>query len=205
MLWLMIRDRQLRSLEFIEPRPRLRSRGWLREIVETALLILTIYALINLSSARYMVQGQSMYPNFDDNQVLYVSRLNYIIGSPERTDIVVFHYPRNPQEDYIKRVIGLPGDLVEIRDTLVYVNGEPLEEPYINEACTPGDCPEGRWQLGPEEYFVMGDNRNHSSDSRAFGPVSRDLIVGEVLVRYWPPQDWGIVNQIGAGAVNGSR
>ena len=180
------------------PRPHLYYRGWLREIVEAILLIVTLYTLINLTSARYMVQGQSMYPSFDDYQVLYISRLNYIVGDPERTDIVVFHYPRNPDEDYIKRVIGLPGDIVEIRNTQVYVNGEPLNEPYINEACNPGDCPENRWNLGPDEFFVMGDNRNHSSDSRAFGPIRRELIVGKVLVRYWPPQDWGLVGQIGA-------
>ncbi len=182
------------------PRPRLRRTSWLREILETILLVVSIYALVNLSSARYMVQGQSMYPNFDDNQILYVSRLNYMFGAPERMDIVVFHFPGNPAEDYIKRIIGLPGDVVEIRDTQVYVNGQALDEPYINEPCTPGRCQDNRWELGPDEYFVMGDNRNHSSDSRSpsVGLVKRQLIVGEVLVRYWPPQDWGIVTQIGA-------
>ena len=179
-------------------RPRLRRPRWFREILDTIVLIVAIYALVNLSSARYMVQGQSMYPNFDDDQVLYISRINYIMGEPNRSDIVVFHYPGNPQEDYIKRVIGLPGDVVEIRDTLVYVNGEPITEPYINEPCDIFHCPDERWELGPDEFFVMGDNRNHSSDSRAFGPVKREFIVGEVLVRYWPPEDWGIVSHIGA-------
>ncbi len=162
------------------------------------MLVVAIYALVNLASARYMVQGQSMYPNFDDEQVLYVSRLHYLLGDPERTDIVVFHFPNDPRDDYIKRVIGVPGDFVEIRDTLVYVNGQALDEPYINEACTPGRCPDKSWMLGPDEFFVMGDNRNHSSDSRAFGPVQRQFIVGEVLVRYWPPHSWGIVTRIGA-------
>ncbi len=181
-----------------QPRPRLRRSHWLREILDTIVLIGAIYALVNLSSARYMVQGQSMFPNFDDNQILYISRLNYLVAEPDRLDIVVFHYPRNPSEDYIKRVIGLPGDVVEIIDTRVFVNGEVLKEPYINEACSVGSCRDNRWELGPDEYFVMGDNRNHSSDSRAFGPVKREFIVGEVLVRYWPPQSWGIVSSIAA-------
>jgi signal peptidase I len=180
------------------PRPELHRTNWLREILDTAMLVIAIYALVNLSSSRYMVQGKSMYPNFDDNQVLYISRLNYMVSQPERMDIVVFHYPDNPQEDYIKRIIGLPHDVVEIRDTLVYVNNQLLEEPYLNELCTPGRCPNERWELGDDEFFVMGDNRNHSSDSRAFGPVKRELIVGEVLVRYWPPQAWSIVTKIGA-------
>ncbi|HLV34482.1 MAG TPA: signal peptidase I, partial [Spirillospora sp.] len=102
-------------------RPRLRRAGWLREILDTVILVLAIYTLVNLASARYMVQGNSMDPNFDDNQVLYVSRLHYLLGEPERLDIVVFHYPNNPNEDYIKRVIGLPGDVVEIRDSQVLV------------------------------------------------------------------------------------
>ena len=179
-------------------RPRLRRPNWLREVLDTVVLIGAIYALVNLSSARYMVQGQSMAPNFDDNQILYVSRLHYLVGEPEQLDIIVFHYPRDPSEDYIKRVIGLPGDVVEIINTQVFVNGEILNEPYINEACNLGSCRDNRWELGSDEYFVMGDNRNNSSDSRSFGPVKRELIVGEVLIRYWPPQSWGIVSHIGA-------
>lgn len=179
-------------------RPRLRRAGWLREILDTVILVLAIYTLVNLASARYMVQGNSMDPNFDDNQVLYVSRLHYLLGEPERLDIVVFHYPNNPNEDYIKRVIGLPGDVVEIRDSQVLVNGQPLDEPYLNEAEWTSRGITGPIELGPDEFFVMGDNRNHSSDSRSFGPVQRHYIVGEVLVRYWPPQSWGIVTRIGA-------
>ena len=179
-------------------RPRLRRPNWLRDVLDTVVLIGAIYALVNLSSARYMVQGQSMAPNFDDNQILYVSRLHYLVGEPERLDIIVFHYPRDPSEDYIKRVIGLPGDVVEIINTQVFLNGEILNEPYINEVCNLGNCQDNRWELGPDEYFVMGDNRNNSSDSRSFGPVKRELIVGEVLIRYWPPQSWGIVSHIGA-------
>lgn len=185
------------SSQATHARPGLRRTGFLREVLDTVILVIAIYGLVNLSSARYMVQGKSMYPNFDDNQVLYVSRLNYLLWQPEYRDIVVFHFPDNPEEDYIKRVIGLPGDTVEIRDAHVYVNNEELDEPYINEPCLPDRCQDSIWRLGGDEYFMMGDNRNHSSDSRYFGPVKRKFIVGEVLVRYWPPQAWGIVTQIG--------
>jgi signal peptidase I len=179
------------------PRPSIRRWDALREIVELVVLICAIYALVNLATVRFIVQGPSMQPTFYTGQFLIVSRVNYLLGDPQRGDIVVFHYPGNPDEDYIKRVIGLPGDTVEIRQQRVYVNGVQLNEPYINEECTDDMCADNSWELGPDQYFVMGDNRNHSSDSRRFGPVDRGYIVGEVLIRYWPPSDWGIVHQIG--------
>ncbi len=153
-----------------------------------------IYTLVNLACARFVVDGSSMQPNFATGQFVIVSRVNYMIGQPQRGDVVVFQYPLDTQQDYIKRLIGLPGDTVEIRDTQVYVNGVALNEPYINEPCTPLSCQDRTWTLGANQYFMMGDNRNHSSDSRVFGPVARNLIVGEALVRYWPPQDWGIIH-----------
>ncbi len=178
----------------------LHRRGFIREIIETLILIGAIYALVNLASVRFIVEGPSMQPNFHTGQVLVVSRFNYLLGDPHRGDIVVFNPPaQNDPDDppYIKRVIGLPGDTVEIRDTKVYVNGQEMDEPYIDEPCTPERCPNKTWELGPNEYFMMGDNRNHSSDSRVFStPVTRDRIIGEALVRYWPPSDWGLVNRI---------
>ncbi len=177
-------------------RPRLRFRRpahLIREIVETLVLIAVLYALVNLASARFVVEGASMQPTFATGQYVIVSRVNYLLSEPQHGDVIVFHYPRRPTEDYIKRVIGVPGDLIEIRDALVYRNGEVLDETYINEPCSPASCPDGAWRLGAEEYFVLGDNRNHSSDSRAFGVVGREFIVGEALVRYWPPQAWSIM------------
>jgi signal peptidase I len=182
------------------PRPRLQNRGFTRfarEIIETLALVAAIYALVNLASARFIVEGPSMEPNFETGQFLIVSRVHYMIGNPSRGDIVVFHYPNNPEQDYIKRVIGLPGETVEIRDTLVYINGEPLDEPYINEPCEPSLCRDMTRELAAGEYFVMGDNRNHSSDSRSFGPVDQRFIVGEALLRYWPPADWGLLTHLG--------
>ncbi len=179
-------------------RPALRLRGFGREFLETIVLIGAIYALVNLATVRFIVEGPSMQPNFHTGQVLMVSRVNYLLGNPERGQIVVFNPPNQPPDEppYIKRVIGLPGDTIEIRDTLVYVNGQQLSEPYINEPCLPTNCRDQEWTLGANEYFMMGDNRNHSSDSRRFGVVSRDRIIGEALVRYWPPSDWGIVSTI---------
>ena len=177
-------------------RPSLQYRSFrqtAREIGETIVLVAMIYTLVNLASARFVVDGPSMQPNFATGQFVIVSRVNYLLTDPQRGDVVVFNYPGDPTQDYIKRVIGLPGDTVEIRDTQVYVNGNELTEPYINEPCTPNTCRDNTWTLGSDQFFMMGDNRNHSSDSRAFGPVARHFIVGKALVRYWPPQDWGII------------
>ncbi|HEX2908052.1 MAG TPA: signal peptidase I [Phototrophicaceae bacterium] len=139
------------------PRPKLRFRGLIREIVDTVILIGAIYALVNLATVRFIVEGPSMQPNFATGQVLVISRVHYLVGDPLPGDIVVFNPPNQPPDEppYIKRVIGVPGDVVEIRDTLVYVNDQVLAEPYINEPCTTGMCPDGRWELGPNEYFVM--------------------------------------------------
>lgn len=179
-------------------RPHLQHRGYGREIIETLILIGAIYALVNLATVRFIVEGPSMQPNFKTGQVLMISRVNYLFAKPQRGQIIVFNPPNKPADEppYIKRVIGLPGEVVEVRDTKVYINGQELYEPYINEACSPGSCPNRTWQLGEDEYFFMGDNRNHSLDSRSFGGVKLERVIGEALVRYWPPESWGIVGTI---------
>lgn len=179
-------------------RPRLRRPSPLRDFLSTLLLVVVVYALVNLSSSRYLVQGKSMYPSFDDDQILYVSRLSYLLAQPQRLDIVVFHHRDQPPEDYIKRIIGLPGEIVALTGGRVWIDGVLLDEPYLAEACRVDRCDDRVWSLGPDEYFVMGDNRNDSSDSRVFGPVRRDQLVGAALLRYWPPQSWGVVARIGA-------
>lgn len=180
------------------PRPRIQRWSVLREMLDLVVLIGAIYALVNLATVRFVVQGSSMEPTFENTQFLIVSRIHYLLGEPQRGDIVVFHFPGNTAEDYIKRVIGLPGETVEIRDTKVYIDGRELVEPYINEPCRPDSCRDQTWTLGDEEYFVMGDNRNRSQDSRSsrVGLVPRRNIVGEVVIRYWPPPDWGLVSRI---------
>jgi len=177
------------------PRPKLNRTGFLREIIDTLVLIAAIYALVNLATVRFFVDGPSMEPTFYTGQRIIVSRVHYLLGQPQRGEIMVFDSPEASPDDppLIKRVIGLPGDSVQIRDQKVYINGVELNEPYINEACNSNRCRENTWELGPDQYFVMGDNRNHSNDSRAFGPVDRSRIIGEAVVRYWPPSDWGII------------
>jgi signal peptidase I len=174
------------------PRPKLKRWGLLGDALELIVWIALVYALVNLASVRFVVKGASMEPTFHDGQYLIVSRMNYLFTSPKQGDVIVFHYPNNTEEDYIKRIIGVPGDVVEIRDTLVYVNDRALDEPYIKEPCRPSNCSDLVTTLGENQYFVMGDNRNNSRDSRSFGAIEIGHIVGEVLVRYWPPEDWGI-------------
>ncbi len=170
------------------PLPRLRRHTMLHEIIETVLLVIAIYTLVNLLTERRIVEGASMQPNFETGEWLIVDRVSYFVGEPQRGDVVILDLPEQ-EEDLIKRVIGLPGETVEIHDGQVFVNGVQIDEPYI--AASPRY--RGSWTLGPTEYFVLGDNRNNSRDSHVFGPVDREEIIGRAWVIYWPPQDWGIV------------
>lgn len=177
------------------PLPNLRRFGALRELLDVVLWVGAIYALVNLATVRFVVDGASMEPTFHDEQLLIVNRLNYAFTDPDRGDVIVFHFPGDTTQDYIKRVIGLPGETVEFRDTQVYIDNVLLTEPYINERCDDYHCPDRIWELGDDEYFVMGDNRNHSSDSRSssVGLISRHYIVGEVFLRYWPLPDFTLI------------
>jgi signal peptidase I len=186
------------SYPTLSKRPKLRQRRSLQAFPATLFMAIAIYSLINIVSGRYVVDGRSMYPTFDTDQVVYVSRLHYFFGKPSYQDIVVFHYPYQENVDYIKRIIGLPGDTVEFRNTQLFVNGHRIEEPYVPEACHAHICPDRRWQLSPDEYFIMGDNRNHSSDSRVFGPVHRRYLIGAAVFRYWPLDSFGDITRIGA-------
>jgi signal peptidase I len=128
-----------------------------------------------------------MEPSLHSGQYLIVSKVRYLAEEPQRGDIVVFEPPNGAYEDYIKRIVGLPGEQVEARDGAIWIDGYRLEEPYVSDR-TPYS---GSWQLGPDEYFVMGDNRPNSSDSHTWGPLPRDNIVGKAWICYWPPQEWG--------------
>jgi signal peptidase I len=175
------------------PQPKIRQgRSFTRELIETLLLIGAIYAFVNLATARFVVDGHSMLPNFTTDQFIIVSRLSYILSEPQRGDVVVFHYPLEPDRDFIKRIIGLPGETVTILEGRVYINGKLLDEPYIESFCRGKSC-DGEWVIPPNNYFVLGDNRGASKDSQDFGPVDRKYIVGRAFVRYWPPSDWGLI------------
>lgn len=181
------------------PVPRLRTQGGgrlIRELIDTMLTVSIVFALVNLACGRFVVDGISMAPTFETGQFILVSRVNYLVSTPQRGDVIVFNYPNDPTDDYIKRVIGTPGDTVALRDQQVYVNGALLNEPYINEPCLPRACPDETWTVGPDEVFVMGDNRNHSTDSREFGVVNRQFWIGEAIIRYFPVQDIGVVARL---------
>ena len=162
----------------------------LRETFETALLVAVVILLVNSTTGRFRVHGFSMEPTLHDGQHIIVSKVVYMIHSPERGDVVVLRTPHNPGGNYfIKRIVGLPGEHIEIQDGKVLVNGMPLEEPYITE---PG-LYSGTWILGSDEYFVLGDNRRNSSDSHNWGVFTGKDIVGKAWLCYWPPEDWGRV------------
>ena len=158
-------------------------RDLIRETVQILAPALILALLVHLFLAQAtVVYGQSMEPNLHPNQRLIVEKFSYRLRAPARDDIVVVDRP-DMEEMLVKRVVALPGESVEIRRGTVYVNGEPVPESYPHDT-TAYDMPPVR--LGPLAYFVMGDNRSNSNDSRSFGPIQRDEIVGRVWLRYWP-------------------
>jgi signal peptidase I len=181
-------------------RPKLRRPGLIDEIIRTVIFVVVVTVLFDMAIPRSLVEGNSMQPTFEGDPQsgqwrdrLIVSRIHYLVSRPHRGDIIVFNSldTSDPDTMLIKRVIGEPGDTVEWRDHQLYINGVLVEEDYINEPCT--SCDNKTLELQPDEYFVMGDNRNHSRDSRAFGPVPIDHIVGRVIFRYWPLPRIGII------------
>jgi signal peptidase I len=157
-------------------------RSWLRDLVVSvalsALVIIFLYQPVK-------VEGISMWPGLDDQERIFINKLVYRLEPIERGDVVVFHYPRDPSKSYIKRVVGLPGDRVRIVNGAVYVNGQALAEPYV-----PLDYSDtrslGETTIPPDCYFVLGDHRSMSNDSREFGPVPRKYIYGKAVFVYWP-------------------
>jgi signal peptidase I len=183
-----------------------------RDILETLFLTLVIFLIVQSVVKNFKVEGSSMEPTLHDGEFLLVDKAVYwsfppplleridpglglanspgrfyIFHGPQRGDIIVFRFPHDPTRDFIKRVIGVPGDVVEIRDGRVIVNGQPQTEPYIMAP--------PHYQLPPERvpagnYFVLGDNRNNSSDSHVWGMVPWFDVIGQAWVSYWPLGDW---------------
>ncbi len=161
-----------------------------REILETLVPAILIALLINVFVGQATrVEGQSMEPNLHTNQRLVVEKLSYRFHGPQRFDVVVLKVASQADELLIKRVVGLPGETVEIQDGRVYINGVPLEEPFLVTDTRPGR--HGRVVVPPLHVYVLGDNRNHSNDSRSFGPVPIDNVVGRAWISYWPLEDLG--------------
>jgi signal peptidase I len=178
------------------PHPRLHRKTRQRELLNLLFFLIAVYALLEMAVPRSVVISISMQPNLVEGQRLLISRVSYMFSKPRRGDIVVFE-PNDftPDEDrLIKRLIGLPGEKIEFRNQFVYINKTKLIEPYLNEPCQMAYCPDQSWNLGADEYFFMGDNRNHSRDSRSFGAIKRKQIVGRAVIRWWPPAKWGILS-----------
>jgi signal peptidase I len=159
-----------------------------REIIETLLLTFFIFWLVNGLIGRYRIDGSSMNPTLIDGEYLIINNLSYYLDDPQRGDVIVFLHPNNDL-NLIKRVIGLPGDTVEVSNNQVIVNGVVLDEPYIKAEPTYN----GLWEVPEGNYFVLGDNRNNSSDSHSWSFLPEENIIGKAEVIYWPPQDWIIV------------
>jgi len=160
-------------------------------------LAVILYFGISFAVQAVHVEGLSMYATLDNNDYLIANKIDYRLHAPQRGDIIILRPPTDNSKDFIKRVIALPGEKLLIRDGFVYINGHKLDEPYLPEAWTtfnnwPNDGTDGK-VMGPNQYFVMGDNRNKSQDSRIFGPIGRDRIDGRAWFRIWPLANFGSI------------
>ena len=163
---------------------------FLREFLLTLLSAAIIFLILQTAFQTFVVIGISMKPTLQEEQRLMVNKLVYKLHQPERGDVIVFEPPQDGREDYVKRLIGIPGDKVQIKQGTVYINGEVLDEDYINE--------EPHYNMSSvivkeDEYFVLGDNRNRSNDSHNGWMVPQQNIVGKVWLSIWPPEKWGLI------------
>lgn len=172
------------------------------DFMETIVVALSIFVVFYLFLAQpHEIKGSSMEPTFQNNEYVLTDKISYRFIDPNRGDVIVFKAPRNPDVDFIKRIIALPGEKVKIENGHVLINENLLSEPYLTSLTTlyPGSfIEEGTEIVVPDrEFFVMGDNRAHSSDSREFGTVKRNLIIGRAFIRYWPINKFGVVSNVG--------
>ena len=182
-----------------EKKPFFQSLGsHLVDFIQTLVVFGAIFALIYLFVAQpHKVSGNSMFPNFHNGDYILTDKLSYRFGSPKRGDVIVLKNPRDESQDFIKRIIALPGQTVKVSGNLVYVNGQLLKESYL----PPGTITRSGAFLtddtevtaGPNQYFVFGDNREHSSDSREWGSITKEEIAGRTFFRYWPPNAFGLI------------
>ncbi len=164
---------------------------FLTETLQTIILAIVLYFLIDSVIARVRVENISMLPTLQPGEFIIVNKMAYKLGEIKGGDIVVFHFPQDPREDYIKRVIGVPGDTITVENGKVLVNNRPLTEPYIS---APPQYT-GTWTVPEDKLFVLGDNRNQSSDSHSWGFVPLENLVGKALVIYWPLDQFKILSQ----------
>ena len=177
--------------------------GWLRllaEVVQTVLIAGALFLLVNLLTARIRVEGNSMEPSLHDGEFVVVNRLAYRWNPAERGDIIVFRFPLDPSRRFIKRIVALPGDVIQVIEGQVYVNGLVLDEPYT--AAAPRYA--GEWELAAGEVFVLGDNRNNSEDSHEWGPLPLQNVIGKAILVYWPVGEIGVIPHIGVASAAGN-
>ncbi len=177
--------------------------GFFMDIIETVVVALSIFLIVYLFLMQpHQVNGQSMEPTFMDREYLLTDKISYKSRTPQRGEVVVFHAPveagcpKGTGCDFVKRIVALPGETVEVKTGGVWINGFRLEEGYLPEGriTQPGAySSRGAQTMEANEYFVVGDNRNHSSDSRVWGPIESGDIVGRVFFRYWPPGKIGLI------------
>jgi signal peptidase I len=196
------------------PSRRRRALRLVRELAETFVLALLIFLVVRAALQNFRVEGSSMDPSLHNGQYLIVNKaiytrinldtfskfipfidpgdnpVRYLFRAPKRGDVIVFRFPGNPDRDFIKRIIGEPGDTVEVRDGTVYIDGAPLDEPYITSKPT---YTYGPAEVPPKNYFVLGDNRNNSYDSHAWGFLPEENIIGQAWLSYWPTDYWGLI------------
>jgi len=179
------------NTQFIE-----RKSGTFRRLIvdllETVVLSLILFLGINTISARIRIESISMQPTLHAGDYVIVNKLAYKLDAPDRGDVIIFHYPPDPKrEPYIKRIIGLPGDTVTVANGQVLINGTPIYEPYISSP----PAYQGKWLIPEGALFVLGDNRNSSSDSHSWGMVPISFVIGKAEVVYWPPSEWKMLGE----------
>ncbi len=169
---------------------------FLQSIVVVMAIMVMIYLFI---MSPQEIKGASMEPSFFNGEYILTNKVLYKLREPRRGDVIIFKSPSNPEIDYIKRIIGLPGDTVSLKDNTIHVNGVAVDEPYLRPATAifgGSYLAENEEVIVPEgEYFVLGDNRPHSADSREFGPVPLEDFIGKAFLRYWPSSKLGIIPQ----------
>jgi len=170
-------------------------KNWLQITKSVDVLLILGFLFRTFILQPFLVDGQSMEPNYHNQEFLLVDRISYKLTKPKRGQVVIFLFPQDPKEDYIKRLIGLPGETITIQNSQVFINGQKLNEPYLQDATTTLTDLDAtlRKTLGPDEYFVLGDNRAHSSDSREWGVLPKKNIVGRAWFIIYPFKDAGWV------------
>jgi len=165
-------------------------KRFFREILALIITAVVIFVLLQTAIQSFVVVGASMEPTFEEGQRLMVNKAVYRLREPQRGEVIVFHPPNNQSPDYIKRIIALPGDTVEIKEGVIYINDSEINEPYIKE---PPSYTHRQQEILENEYFVLGDNRNNSNDSHNGWVVEREDIIGKAWISMWPPSQWGLV------------